>query len=214
MIETDCDKALFNIARVRRDFGGNSTVALTLTDRRAGDTTNTVVATDVRYVFGRMYYFEAQVGGSHTKDERMFGTSSSKTAPVWKVELDRTGRTLGVQLSVERARRRVREPLGVRAAHGDHQRARVQSTLVLRKARRAFGEHHDVRRPDRGSGSTTTSRCLTRTRVRSRVNGDVPACAAGGACRSTGLATSSRSISARSRALHRRPRPAAAVRAA
>ena len=93
--EVDCDKALFNIARLRRDFGGNSTMALTLTDRRAGDTTNTVVATDVRYVFGRMYYFEAQAGASHTKDPGVFGTSDAKTAPVWKAELDRTGRTWG-----------------------------------------------------------------------------------------------------------------------
>jgi len=91
----DCDKALFNVARLRRDFGGNSTVALTLTDRRAGDTTNTVVAADVRYVFGRMYYFESQIGGSHTKDPRIFGTSEARVAPVWKAELDRTGRLWG-----------------------------------------------------------------------------------------------------------------------
>jgi hypothetical protein len=93
--EQDCNKALFNIARFRRDFGGNSTVALTMTDRRAGDTTNTVIASDLRYVFGRMYYFETQLGGSYTKDELRFGTSDAKTSPVWKTELDRTGRTWG-----------------------------------------------------------------------------------------------------------------------
>jgi hypothetical protein len=94
-LEPNCDKALFNIARFRRDFGGNSTVALTMTDRRAGDTTNTVIASDLRYVFGRMYYFETQVGGSYTKDPLRFGTSDAKTSPVWKAELDRTGRTWG-----------------------------------------------------------------------------------------------------------------------
>jgi len=94
-IGRDCDKALFNVARLRRDFGGNSTIALTLTDRRAGDTTNTVVATDLRYVFGRMYYFETQVGGSYTKDSLLLGTSEAKTSPVWKAELDRTGRLWG-----------------------------------------------------------------------------------------------------------------------
>jgi hypothetical protein len=94
-IERDCDKALFNVARLRRDFGGNSTIALTMTDRRAGDTTNTVVATDLRYVFGRMYYFETQVGGSYTKDSLLLGTSEAKTSPVWKLELDRTGRLWG-----------------------------------------------------------------------------------------------------------------------
>src|SRR5215207_3582811 len=91
----DCDKALFNVARLRRDFGGNSTIALTMTDRRAGDTTNTVVATDLRYVFGRMYYFETQLGGSYTKDSLLLGMSKAKTSPVWKLELDRTGRFFG-----------------------------------------------------------------------------------------------------------------------
>ncbi|MDF2774283.1 MAG: hypothetical protein K0S86_3783 [Geminicoccaceae bacterium] len=93
--EQDCDKALFNIARLRRDFGGNSTAALTITDRRAGDTTNTVVAGDVRYVFGRMYYFESQVGASWTKDVFVFGDSDMKVAPIWKAEFDRTGRSWG-----------------------------------------------------------------------------------------------------------------------
>jgi hypothetical protein len=93
--DRDCDKALFNIARLRRDFGGNSTMALTLTDRRAGDTTNTVIASDVRYVFGRMYYFETQGGVSHTRDERLFGTTKARMAPIWKAELDRTGRRWG-----------------------------------------------------------------------------------------------------------------------
>src|SRR4051812_10980877 len=91
----NCDQALFNIARFRRDFGGNSTVALTMTDRRAGDTTNTVIASDLRYVFGRMYYFETQFGGSYTKDPALLGTSEAKTSPVWKAELDRTGRIWG-----------------------------------------------------------------------------------------------------------------------
>jgi len=91
----NCDQALFNVARLRRDFGGNSTIALTMTDRRAGDTTNTVIASDLRYVFGRMYYFETQLGGSYTKDPALLGTSDAKTAPVWKAELDRTGRIWG-----------------------------------------------------------------------------------------------------------------------
>jgi hypothetical protein len=91
----NCDNALFNIARLRRDFGGNSTMALTVTDRRAGDTTNTVIATDVRYVFGRMYYFEPQIGWSYTKDAAALGTTKARTSPIWKLELDRTGHYWG-----------------------------------------------------------------------------------------------------------------------
>jgi Domain of unknown function (DUF5916)/Carbohydrate family 9 binding domain-like len=93
--KASCNQALFNVARFRRDFGGNSTIALTMTDRRAGDTTNTVIASDLRYVFGRMYYFETQFGGSYTKDSLRLGTSDAKTSPVWKAELDRTGRLWG-----------------------------------------------------------------------------------------------------------------------
>jgi uncharacterized protein DUF5916/cellulose/xylan binding protein with CBM9 domain len=94
-VRPNCDKALFNVARLRRDFGGNSTIALTATDRRAGDTTNTVVAADVRYVFGRMYYFEPQLGWSYTKDPALLGTTKARTSPVWKLELDRTGHYFG-----------------------------------------------------------------------------------------------------------------------
>ena len=100
----NCDKALFNVARLRRDFGGNSTIALTMTDRRAGDTTNTVVASDLRYVFGRMYYFETQFGGSYTKDPALLGTTKARTSPVWKAELDRTGHLWGYNYKLQRAR--------------------------------------------------------------------------------------------------------------
>ena len=96
----DCDKALFNIARFRRDIGGNSVAGLTVTDRRAGDTTNTVVAGDLRYVFGRMYYVEAQVGGSWTKDPFIFGSDEMQVAPLWKAEFDRTGRLWGFNYQI------------------------------------------------------------------------------------------------------------------
>ena len=99
-VRRDCDKALFNIARIRRDIGGNSGAGLTVTDRRAGDTTNTVIAGDVRYVFGRMYYIEAQAGGSWTKDPLRFGTDEMRVAPLWKAEFDRTGRSWGFNYQV------------------------------------------------------------------------------------------------------------------
>jgi hypothetical protein len=42
-----------------------------------------------------MYYFETQFGGSYTKDSLRLGTSDARTSPVWKAELDRTGRLWG-----------------------------------------------------------------------------------------------------------------------
>ncbi len=66
-------------------------MGLALTDWRESGAYNTVAAADVRYVFGRLYYFEGQAGGSWTR----FGTSESRPAPLWQAELDRTGRSWG-----------------------------------------------------------------------------------------------------------------------
>ena len=82
--------ALFNVARLRADYGGNSVAGLTLTDRRRGAENNSVVALDNRYVFGKMYYFETQVGQSFTTRG-----NDTRSAPVWRAEVDRTGRVWG-----------------------------------------------------------------------------------------------------------------------
>jgi hypothetical protein len=90
--ETRGRDALFNVARARADFGGNSLVGMSATDRRQGRTFNTVTAADVRYVFGGLYYFEAQGGGSWTRDTICVETCA---ASLWRGELDRTGRSWG-----------------------------------------------------------------------------------------------------------------------
>ena len=164
--EQSCDQALFNVARFRRDFGGNSTVALTMTDRRAGDTTNTVIASDLRYVFGRMYYFETQFGGSYTKDPALLGTSDAKTSPVWKAELDRTGRLWGYNyLFSGLGRISSVAPASCRGP-GSLPR-RLQSLFVLRQGRSAL-ENYTISSGRRGSGNTAISRRASRTRGRSR----------------------------------------------
>ena len=89
------DDALFNVSRLRRDFGGSSIAGITLTDRRLGDHANTVVAADTRIVFGRMYYFEAQAGQSWTKNG---GTTSA--SPMVHAVLDRTGPLWGFHYQV------------------------------------------------------------------------------------------------------------------
>ena len=90
--ETRGRDALFNVARVRADFGGNSLVGASVTDRRRGGLFNTVAAADIRYVFGRLYYFEGQAGGSWTRDSTSVDT---RPAGLWHAELDRTGRSWG-----------------------------------------------------------------------------------------------------------------------
>jgi hypothetical protein len=90
--ETRGRDALFNVARARADFGGNSLVGMSATDRRQGATFNTVAAADVRYVFGGLYYFEAQGGGSWTRDST---STDTRPAALWRGEFDRTGRSWG-----------------------------------------------------------------------------------------------------------------------
>ncbi|HEX7120577.1 MAG TPA: DUF5916 domain-containing protein [Longimicrobiales bacterium] len=95
--EAGVDDAIVNITRVRRDFGANSLAGVVYTDRTSldGDDHNRVLAADVRHVFGGMYFLEAQLGGAWT---RWNGVESS--APIWKVELDRTGRRYGFNYRV------------------------------------------------------------------------------------------------------------------
>ncbi len=82
--------AVFNVTRVRRDLGANSLAGLTFTDRRQGGDHNTVLAGDARLVFARLYFVEAQIGGSWTGSD-----AGTLAAPLWKVEFDRTGRSWG-----------------------------------------------------------------------------------------------------------------------
>lgn len=89
--------ALFNVTRLRRDIGSSSFAGVTFTDRSVLDSAafNRVGAIDTRIVFGRMYFFEAQLGGSATRHG-----DETALAPVWKLELDRTGRSFGFNYSV------------------------------------------------------------------------------------------------------------------
>jgi hypothetical protein len=85
------DHAQFNIARVRRDLGGDSNLGLTVTDKEEGSAYNRVAAGDVRWVYGKLYYFEAQLGAAGTRPV----TGDAHTGAIWKLENDRTGRRWG-----------------------------------------------------------------------------------------------------------------------
>jgi hypothetical protein len=102
MIDENVDaqgrEALFNVTRLRRDFGSNSLVGATFTDRSVldGGTFNRVAAADVRYVFGGMYYAEAQLGGSWTGGPDV----DTRSDPIWQLTVDRTGRRFGFHYSI------------------------------------------------------------------------------------------------------------------
>lgn len=84
--------ALVNMTRVRRDVGANSVAGLTLTDREQDGAFNRVISADARLVFKKLYYFQTQVAGGWTRDSR---TGATRSAPLWDVEVDRTGRAYG-----------------------------------------------------------------------------------------------------------------------
>ena len=90
------DDALANITRVRRDLAGSSTAGVTITSREGGGAFNRVLAADTRLVFRRLYFFEAQLGGSWTGADDF----ATRSAPVWKLEVDRTGRAWGFNYSI------------------------------------------------------------------------------------------------------------------
>jgi hypothetical protein len=92
--------ALFNVTRLRRDFGSSSLLGVTWTDRSELDAAayNRVLAADARWVFARLYYIEGQLGHSWTRTENVVnGATQSRTfaAPLWKLDFDRTGRSWG-----------------------------------------------------------------------------------------------------------------------
>ncbi len=83
--------AQFEIARLRRDLGGASNAGVTVTDKERDGTYNRVAAADLRWVYGKLYYFEGQLGTAATRD----GTGAARQGEIWKLENDRTGRYWG-----------------------------------------------------------------------------------------------------------------------
>lgn len=84
-----------NILRVRRDFAGQSTAGVLVSDREEGPAFNRVAGGDVRIVFGRLYYAQFQAVASTTR----LG-DSTHTGPMWEAVLDRTGRAFGFHYNV------------------------------------------------------------------------------------------------------------------
>ncbi|MEP7346566.1 MAG: DUF5916 domain-containing protein, partial [Gemmatimonadaceae bacterium] len=141
-------RAVFNIARLRSDLGGSSAAGLTLTDRRNGDTTNTVVSGDTRIVFRKLYYVESQFGYSISHDGSLSptgSTSGSSGAPIWKSEFDRTGRVWGFNYSVNGIGERFESSAGfvprtgIQTAHGFNRLAWHGSDKSLLQSATIFG---------------------------------------------------------------------------
>ncbi|MBI4503129.1 MAG: carbohydrate binding family 9 domain-containing protein [Gemmatimonadetes bacterium] len=81
---------LYNLFRVRRDVGRQSSVGVVYTDKIDGANFNRVAAADSRIIFRRMYYAEFQAGMSATRSGGVTTRGPLATATV-----DRTGRKWG-----------------------------------------------------------------------------------------------------------------------
>lgn len=89
------DHPVVNIARVQRDVGGQSKVAVVYTDRIDGDRSNRVAAADTRIVFNQIYTAQAQAAVSRTHTP-----GGDVTAPLWMGSVSRNGRSFGFRYQV------------------------------------------------------------------------------------------------------------------
>jgi hypothetical protein len=92
------DQPLVNIARLRRAVGTQSSVGFLLSDRTAASRANHLAGVDTRILFGRLYYFQAQLAASKTSGDTF--TGSTDPAAMWEVVVDRTGRASGFHYAV------------------------------------------------------------------------------------------------------------------
>ncbi|MGH7594522.1 MAG: DUF5916 domain-containing protein [Gemmatimonadales bacterium] len=95
--QTGTPDALASLTRVRRDIGANSVAGVTVTDREQNGAFNRVASADTRLLFGGVYYFQAQLAGSATRDS---SGGATRVAPLWDLEYDRTGRSWGFNYKV------------------------------------------------------------------------------------------------------------------
>ncbi len=89
---------IYNILRLRRNFGEGApvTAGLVYTDRIDGAQSNRLLGGDLRYMWGQLWYSQAQVVQSWTRD-----STGSHPGTLWDVVVaDRTGRSYGNHMEV------------------------------------------------------------------------------------------------------------------
>ena len=91
----DGENPLVNIVRINSGFGGQSVAGMLYSARVGGGRANRVVDADVHYVFGGLYYAQAQGAFSNTSQDGV-----TTNAPMWELVLDRTGRAYGFHYNV------------------------------------------------------------------------------------------------------------------
>ena len=85
------DNLIYNLLRLRRDLGASSTAGLVYTDRTDGDAYNRVFGTDLRVVWRKIWFSQAQLVGAWTRD-----AAAARAGTLWDLTMyDRTGRAYG-----------------------------------------------------------------------------------------------------------------------
>ncbi len=85
------DQPFYNLVRLRRDLGASSTAGLVYTDRVDGSAYNRVAGADLRVVWRKIWFSQAQVVGTWTQD-----AAGARAGTLWDLTLyDRTGRAYG-----------------------------------------------------------------------------------------------------------------------
>jgi hypothetical protein len=86
---------LFNIVRLRRDIGDQSTAGIVFTDRQEGARFNRVAGFDTRLQYAKVYSSEFRYAVSRTRD------STTRNGSLWEANSGRTGRGYGYRLSLQ-----------------------------------------------------------------------------------------------------------------
>src|SRR6185436_9939148 len=87
--------AIYNVLRLKRDFGAQSTAGLVYTDRVDGGLYNRVIGVDTRYVFSKVWYAFAQFAHSFDSTNSVAGASGRSKGALWQIQVDRTGKYYG-----------------------------------------------------------------------------------------------------------------------
>ena len=93
---TGTDNPIFNILRVQRDLGSQSTMGLVYTDRIDGNNYNRVAAADMRLVFAELYSASFQFAESFSRSAGI-----TTNAPLWEARFGRSGRALRLDYSIQ-----------------------------------------------------------------------------------------------------------------
>jgi hypothetical protein len=130
---------VYNLLRLRRDLGQASHMGLAYTDFIDGAAYNRVLGIDTRLVWRTIWFSDAQLVGSWTRD----GAGAERFGHIWNVTFyDRTGRNYGnhgelIGISPE---------FVARSGFVNRAGAHLQPVLGLRPARRVLRADHHVHR--------------------------------------------------------------------